>query len=132
MFRRIKPKEKYVRSLDGLMKNKELWSYVVSCEISRPSFLCICKCIMSVSTQTKYNTTLEKKQQQIKAVFKNELRTRMCATVPDDISFAGLLGIVWGPWLFENSPISQGFKVNRGLKCLFNDTLAYFKKGNIW
>ena len=121
---RISMKEIW-RSLDGPPKNKELWSYL-------PSFLCICKCIMSVSTQTKYNTTLEKKQQQIKAVFKNELRTRMCATVPDDSSFAGLLGIVWGPWRLESSPISQGFKVKRGLECLFNDTLAYFKKGNIW
>ena len=37
MFRRIKPKEKYVhismkeiwRNFDGSLKNKELWSYVV-------------------------------------------------------------------------------------------------------
>ena len=42
MSRRIKPKEKYVRismneiwrNLDGPPKNKELWSYVVSFEIS--------------------------------------------------------------------------------------------------
>ena len=42
--RRIKPKEKYVRismkeiwrNLDGPLKNKELWSYVVSFEFSRP------------------------------------------------------------------------------------------------
>ena len=41
---RIKPKEKYVRisikevwrNLDGPSKNKELWSYVVSFEFSRP------------------------------------------------------------------------------------------------
>ena len=41
---RIKPKEKYVRisvkkiwrNLDGLPKNNELWSYVVSFEFSRP------------------------------------------------------------------------------------------------
>ena len=44
---RIKPKEKYVRislfsmkeiclNLDGLLKNKELWSYIVSFEFSRP------------------------------------------------------------------------------------------------
>ena len=45
MSRRIKPKEKYVRismkeiwrNLDGLPKNKELWSYVVSFEFSRPN-----------------------------------------------------------------------------------------------
>ena len=44
MSRRIKPKEKYVRismkeiwrNLDGPPKNKELWSYVVSFEFSRP------------------------------------------------------------------------------------------------
>ena len=44
MSRRIKPKEKYVRismkeiwrNLDGPSKNKELWSYVVSYEFSRP------------------------------------------------------------------------------------------------
>ena len=44
MSRRIKPKEKYVRIsmkeiwqyLDGPPKNKELWSYVVSFEFSRP------------------------------------------------------------------------------------------------
>ena len=41
MSRRIKPKEKYVRSsmkeiwcnLDSRLKNKELWSYVVSFEL---------------------------------------------------------------------------------------------------
>ena len=40
---RIKPKEKYVRismkeicrNLDGLLKNKELWNYIVSFEFSR-------------------------------------------------------------------------------------------------
>ena len=44
MSRRIKPKEKYVRismkevwcNLDSPSKNKELWSYVVSFEFSRP------------------------------------------------------------------------------------------------
>ena len=44
MSRWIKPKEKYVRismkeiwrNLDGPPKNKELWSYVVSFEYSRP------------------------------------------------------------------------------------------------
>ena len=44
MSRRIKPKEKYVRisineiwrNLDGPPKNKELWSYVVNFEFSRP------------------------------------------------------------------------------------------------
>ena len=44
MSRRIKPKEKYVRvamkeiwrNLDGPPKNKQLWSYVVSFEFSRP------------------------------------------------------------------------------------------------
>ena len=44
MSRRIKPKERYVRismkeiwhHLDGPSKNKELWSYVVSFEFSRP------------------------------------------------------------------------------------------------
>ena len=44
MSRRIKPKEKYARismkeiwrNLDGPSKNKELWSYVVSFEFSRP------------------------------------------------------------------------------------------------
>ena len=44
MSRRIKPKEKYVRismkeiwhHLDGPLKNKELWSYVVIFEFSRP------------------------------------------------------------------------------------------------
>ena len=44
MSRRIKPKEKYVHismkkvwhNLDGPSKNKELWSYVVSFEFSRP------------------------------------------------------------------------------------------------
>ena len=44
MSRRIKPKEKYVRismkeiwrNLDGPAKNKELWSYVVKFELSRP------------------------------------------------------------------------------------------------
>ena len=39
MSRRIKPKEKYVRiwrNLDGPSKNKELWSYVVNFEFSRP------------------------------------------------------------------------------------------------
>ena len=44
MSRRIKPKEKYVRismkenwrNLDGPPKNKELWSYVVKFEFSRP------------------------------------------------------------------------------------------------
>ena len=43
MSRRIKPKEKYVRismkeiwrNLDGPPKNKELWSYLVTFEISR-------------------------------------------------------------------------------------------------
>ena len=42
--RRIKPKEKYVSismnkiwcNLDGLPKNKELWSYEVKFEFSRP------------------------------------------------------------------------------------------------
>ena len=45
MSRRIKPKEKYVRismkeicrNLDGPSKNKELWSYEVSFEFSRPN-----------------------------------------------------------------------------------------------
>ena len=44
MSRRIKPKEKYMRismkevwrNLDGPSKNKQLWSYVVSFEFSRP------------------------------------------------------------------------------------------------
>ena len=44
MSRRIKPKEKYVcismkenwRNLDGPPKNKELLSYIVSFEFSRP------------------------------------------------------------------------------------------------
>ena len=44
MSPRIKPKEKYVRismkeiwrNLNGPPKNKELWSYVVSFEFSRP------------------------------------------------------------------------------------------------
>ena len=44
MSRRIKPNEKYVRismkeiwrNLDGPSKNKDLWSYVVSFEFSRP------------------------------------------------------------------------------------------------
>ena len=44
MFRMIKPKEKCARismkkiwrNLDGPPKNKELWSYVVSFEFSRP------------------------------------------------------------------------------------------------
>ena len=44
MSHRIKPKDIYVhmsvkgiwRSLDGPPKNKELWSYVVSFEFSRP------------------------------------------------------------------------------------------------
>ena len=44
MFRRIKPREKYVRfsmkeiwrNLDGPQKNKKLRSYVVSFEFSRP------------------------------------------------------------------------------------------------
>ena len=44
MSHRIKPKEKYVRismkeiwcNLDGLPKYKELWSYIVSFEFSRP------------------------------------------------------------------------------------------------
>ena len=44
MSSRIKPKEKYVRislkeiwcNLIGLPKNKELWSYVVKYEFSRP------------------------------------------------------------------------------------------------
>ena len=44
MSRRIKRKEKYVhismkeiwRNLDSSRKNKELWSYVVSFEFSRP------------------------------------------------------------------------------------------------
>ena len=45
MSRRIKPKEKYVRismkdiwrNLDGPSNNKELWSYVVNFEFSRPN-----------------------------------------------------------------------------------------------
>ena len=44
MSHRIKPKEKYVRismkeiwcNLDGPLRNKELWSYVVSFEFSSP------------------------------------------------------------------------------------------------
>ena len=44
MFRRIKSKEKYVRitmkeiwhNLDGPPNNRELWSYVVKFEFSRP------------------------------------------------------------------------------------------------
>ena len=44
MSRRIKPKEKYMRismkeiwrNLDSPSKNKELWSYVVCFEFSRP------------------------------------------------------------------------------------------------
>ena len=44
MSRRIKPKKKYMRismkevwrNLNGPPKNKELWSYVVSFEFSRP------------------------------------------------------------------------------------------------
>ena len=49
MSRRIKPKEKYVRislkemcrNLDGPPKSKELWSYVVKFEFSRPELACI-------------------------------------------------------------------------------------------
>ena len=48
MSRGIKPKEKYVRismmeiwrTLDGPAKNKELWSYVVKFEFSRPKGSC--------------------------------------------------------------------------------------------
>ena len=44
MSRRVKPEEKYVRismkeilsNLDSPPKNKELWSYIVSFEFSRP------------------------------------------------------------------------------------------------
>ena len=51
MSRRIKPKEKYVRIsmkeswryFDGPPKNKELWSYVVSFEFSRPSVRSLCR-----------------------------------------------------------------------------------------
>ena len=43
MSRRIKPKDEVWHNLDGPSKNKELWSYVVSFELSRPkvaSFIC--------------------------------------------------------------------------------------------
>ena len=44
MSHRIKPKEKYVcismkeiwRNLDGPVKNRELWSYIVNFEFRRP------------------------------------------------------------------------------------------------
>ena len=43
MSRRIKPKDEVWHNLDGPSKNKELWSYVVSFELSRlkvASFIC--------------------------------------------------------------------------------------------
>ena len=56
MSRRIKPKEKYVHfsmkeiwcNLDGPLKNKELWSYVVSFEVVTATLhflLCLSPCL---------------------------------------------------------------------------------------